>query len=529
MKTVHEAVQVILDELKSTLSESSFISERRDYLQLLKMADETKTIFPTQELFDAFAADDHGHRSRRKKHAMVLKRLDKETDIHALRPDLRPYNKIPLPSKEETEAAFSEVTFPVPPSLDIGYLIVRANAELYKLNHKPHSIDDDYMDSMHTIHWFFISHGQNAFNFSLLNEFLLRNDELYASGKIHRNRWYNDRKAAYILEEIALTGTYSWKYISSSCFMEIDPSLEPLRQNFIKHLHSNNLSEYTVRNYDLAFKCVICFSGISSLEKLSEFSAEDIQCITHTLAERYDKSCLRSMYGRIQKVLQFLYDNGITSHNWAGSLVSPAVLQRHVAGYFSDEAEARLYACLDAVSLRDRAICLLAADLGLRDYDICHLRFEQIDWQRNKLYIVQHKNDEPLVLPLIAEVGNALMDYILNERPRLEQKNPYVFLTSVAPYRRLEHAYRPCRNLIEISGAEPVQGKHKGSHLYRDNLVHHMLKNNVTHQAITDSLGHRSKESDKSYITMEPEMLRQCALGLDLIGPHCWKEGGLLG
>ena len=529
MKTVHEAVQVILDELKSTLSESSFISERRDYLQLLKMADERKAIFPTQELFDAFAADDHGHRSRRKKHAMVLKRLDKEADMHALRPDLRPYNKIPLPSKEETEAVFSEVTFPVPPSLDIGYLIVRANAELYKLNHKPHSIDDDYMGSMHTIHWFFISHGQNAFNFSLLNEFLLRNDELYASGKIHRNRWYNDRKAVYILEEIALTGNYSWKYISSSRFMEIDSSLEPLRQNFIKHLHSNNLSEDTVKNYDLAFKCVICFSGISSLERLSAFSAEDIQSITHTLAERYDRSCLRSMYGRIQKVLQFLYDNGITSHNWAGSLVSPAVLQRHVAGYFSDEAEASLYACLDAVSLRDRAICLLAADLGLRDYDICHLRFEQIDWQGNKLCIVQHKNDVPLVLPLIAEVGNALMDYILNERPRPEPKNPYVFLTSVAPYRRLEHAYRPCRNLIEISGAEPVQGKHKGSHLYRDNLVHRMLKNKVTHQVITDSLGHRSKESDKSYITMEPEMLRQCALGLDLIGPHCWKEGGLLG
>ena len=61
MKTVHEAVQVILDELKSTLSESSFISERRDYLQLLKMAKERKAIFPTQELFDAFAADDHGH------------------------------------------------------------------------------------------------------------------------------------------------------------------------------------------------------------------------------------------------------------------------------------------------------------------------------------------------------------------------------------------------------------------------------------------------------------------------------------
>ena len=73
-----------------------------------------------------------------------------------------------------------------------------------------------------------------------------------------------------------------------------------------------------------------------------------------------------------------------------------------------------------------------------------------------------------------------------------------------------------------------MQGKHKGSHLYRDNLVHRMLKNKVKHQVITDSIGHKSKESDKSYITMEPEMLRQCSLGLDLIGPHCWKEGGLL-
>ena len=529
MKTVYESVQVILNELQSTLSESSFISERRDYLQLLKMADERNVIFPTQEFFDAFAADDHGHNSRRKKHAMVLKRLDRESDIHALRPDLRPYNKIPLPSIEETETVFSEITYPIPHDLDIGYLIVRACQELYKLNHKPHSIDDDYLDSMHTIHWFFISRGQQSFSLSLQKEFLLRNDNLYSSGKIHRNRWYSDRKAAYILEEIALTGTYHWKYLSSSHFLEIDQRLEPIYQAFINHLQSNNLGEDTVRSYGQAFKCVICFSGITSLERLSTFSKEDVRSITQALAGRSDKSCLRSMYGRVKKVLQFLYDSGITSYNWAGSLISPAVIKGHVAGYFSEESEANLYSKLDSLSLRDRAICLLAVDLGLRDYDICHLTFNQIDWQENKLYIVQHKNDELLVLPLIAEVGNALMDYILNERPVLNKENPYVFLTAVAPYRRLKHAYRPCRKLIEISGVEPVQGKHKGSHLYRDNLVHRMLKNKVRHQVITDSIGHKSKESDKYYITMEPEMLRQCALGLDLIGFRYWKEGELHG
>ena len=529
MKTLHDAVQTILNELQSTLSESSFISERRDYLQLLKMADERKIIFPTQELFDSFASDDHGHSSRRKKHAMVLKRVDRECDIHALRPDLRPYNKIPLPSIEETKNVFSMITtYPVPDDLDIGYLIVWAREELFKLNHKPHSIDEDYLDSMHTIHWFFISNGCKSFDLSLLKEFLLRNGALYSSGIIHRNRWYNDRKAVYILEEIALTGQYSWKYISSSRFMKIDQSLEQVHQDFLKHLHIYNLSDATIRNYDIAFKCVICFSGITSLERLSAFSEHDVRHVTQIFAKRYDKSSLHSMYGRVKKVFQFLYDTGITSYNWAGSLISPIVMKGHVAGYFSDDSEASLYASLDLLSLRDKAICLLAADLGLRDYDICHLKFEQIDWQRNKLFIVQHKNDEPLVLPLIPEVGNALMDYILNERPVLKQKNPYVFLTAVAPYRRLGHAYIPCRKLLEISGVEPIQGVHKGSHLYRDNLVHRMLKNKVKHQVITDSIGHKSKESDKSYITMEPEMLRQCSLGLDLIGPHHWKEGGLL-
>ena len=164
-------------------------------------------------------------------------------------------------------------------------------------------------------------------------------------------------------------------------------------------------------------------------------------------------------------------------------------------------------------------------DLGLRDSDICHLRFDQIDWEADRIRIIQHKNGAPLVLPLTADIGNALIDYIFKERPKTEHPVPYIFLTSVAPYRRLQHAYYPCRNLIENSGAVPIQGKHKGSHLFRDNLVHRLLEKKISHQVITDSLGHRSKESDKYYISMESDMLRQCAIGLGLIGKHCWEEG----
>ena len=148
MKTVHEATQNILKKLKATLTDSSFITEQRDYQQLLKMADEMGTSVPTQKLFDAFAADDHGLKSRRKKHAMVLKRVDMETGLHAVKPDFRPYNPIPLPSVEETEVVLSAITFPLAEAIDIGYLIVRASDDLHSMSHKAKSIDDDYMDSM---------------------------------------------------------------------------------------------------------------------------------------------------------------------------------------------------------------------------------------------------------------------------------------------------------------------------------------------------------------------------------------------
>ncbi len=79
----------------------------------------------------------------------------------------------------------------------------------------------------------------------------------------------------------------------------------------------------------------------------------------------------------------------------------------------------------------------LGLRLGLRDIDICCLRFSQIDWKNDQIILEQEKTGVTMCLPLLEDVGNAIMDYILNERPAEAEKNPYVFVRRQAPYDQL--------------------------------------------------------------------------------------------
>jgi len=80
--------------------------------------------------------------------------------------------------------------------------------------------------------------------------------------------------------------------------------------------------------------------------------------------------------------------------------------------------------------LRDRAVLLLLARLGLRAGDVAALQWGDIDWHDGTL-CVAGKNRRQTRLPLPQEVGDALLDYAKHQRPRIP--SAYVFLTVTAP------------------------------------------------------------------------------------------------
>jgi integrase len=148
-----------------------------------------------------------------------------------------------------------------------------------------------------------------------------------------------------------------------------------------------------------------------------------------------------------------------------------------------------------------------------------------IDWRDDRIRLIQKKTGEPLVLPLLSDVGNALMDYILNERPKRTDNYPYIFLRRQAPHQKLTSVYPICSRLLRCLGIKPVNGTATGVHLFRYSIAHKLLAAKVPHQVITDALGHTSKESDKPYLSMDESMLRMCALDLSDIGRISWKGG----
>ena len=72
------------------------------------------------------------------------------------------------------------------------------------------------------------------------------------------------------------------------------------------------------------------------------------------------------------------------------------------------------------IRLRDKAIVSLLLYTGIRACDIANLKLSNINWNEEKIEVIQAKTNIPLELPLTNSVGNALFNYITKERATVD-------------------------------------------------------------------------------------------------------------
>ena len=82
--------------------------------------------------------------------------------------------------------------------------------------------------------------------------------------------------------------------------------------------------------------------------------------------------------------------------------------------------------------VRDRAILLLLARLGLRAGDITAMRLDDLDWDAGTVRVLG-KGRKEVCLPLAQDAGEALIEYLVNVRPTVDTDR--VFLCTNAPVR----------------------------------------------------------------------------------------------
>jgi integrase/recombinase XerD len=145
-----------------------------------------------------------------------------------------------------------------------------------------------------------------------------------------------------------------------------------------------------------------------------------------------------------------------------------------------------------AVGRRDYAILLILARLGLRAGEIKALTLGDIDWQEG-LITVRGKAGRYSQLPLPADVGEAIADYLRNARPKAESR--CVFLRSRAPagtFRGESAIAGIVKNALERAG---IEAPRKGAHQFRHGLASQMLRQGATLSEIGELLRHRSPQT----------------------------------
>jgi len=153
--------------------------------------------------------------------------------------------------------------------------------------------------------------------------------------------------------------------------------------------------------------------------------------------------------------------------------------------------------------VRDRAMLLLMARLGLRAGDVSAMRLSDIDWQDATL-TVSGKGRREVKLPLPQDVGDAILAWL--ERGRLESEDDHVFLTVRAPFRSLNHSTPSCM-AARAAAKAGVKLHRAGSHVLRHSAAVGLLAEGVSLPAIGALLRHASLETTAIYAKVDEDLL----------------------
>lgn len=220
----------------------------------------------------------------------------------------------------------------------------------------------------------------------------------------------------------------------------------------------------------------------------------------------------------LRVLFRYLYQNGYNAVDLSLFLPKSNVLlkRKHIPTTWTREDVDKILSSVDVanpIGKRDYAMILLVARLGVRVSDIIHLKFSDIKWDKNCIHISQHKTNEPIVLPLFEDVGNAIINYIKNGRPPTDLD--LIFITHKPPFHKFsdnDHLYGMFNKYLRIAGIVVTPEKSHGMHSLRHTLANELLRKETPLPVISEILGHKSLETTMQYLQTDTEQLRYCTL-----------------
>ena len=255
----------------------------------------------------------------------------------------------------------------------------------------------------------------------------------------------------------------------------LNPDLQAFHTWLRQH---RGISELTVREYDREVSSLLVDLGNNP-------TTYDAVLVRQVLLSRFagvSRNHARRLVYAIRMYLRFLSSKGQCPAALVGAvprtgLWSLATLPRYLS---MDEVEKVIAACdgTRPVDIRNRAILLLLARLGLRAGDVRFLQLNDIDWDNAELHVCG-KSRRSVRLPLPQDAGDALLAYIEQTRPRVNEQT--VFLRSRAPYRPFAYSTtisRMVHHALQRAGVNSPNGQ--GAHIFRHSAATGLLRSGAS-------------------------------------------------
>ena len=268
------------------------------------------------------------------------------------------------------------------------------------------------------------------------------------------------------------------------------------------------VKEPTLRHYARGATDLIGTLG----EDVGQWKAQAVRNFLLEQASQSGTSTTQKLITSLRAFLRFLNIRGECRDDLATAI--PAVAHWRLARLprcLSAEEVDRLIASSNGttpVRLRDRAILLMLARLGLRSGDVAALRLGDIDWN-NGTFEVTGKGRYQVRLPLPQDVGDALLRYLACRSTNVA--TDHVFMRSNAPCRPFASGDGVSSVVKHALKRANIDTPARGAHLLRHTAATEMLRNGVPLDQAGLVLRHRSIDMTAYYAKADVALLKQIA------------------
>lgn len=244
-----------------------------------------------------------------------------------------------------------------------------------------------------------------------------------------------------------------------------------------------------------------------------KIGAPEVVAFVADLAGRYRPRTVELAASALRSFFRFLRMEGLGNDRLEDTV--PMVPRRNtgLVRHLDSGTFEQLIASLDSSSprgLRDRAIILCMARLGLRAGEVVQLRLEDLDWSNATVRVRARKTGHGALLPLTNQVGTAVVDYLQHARPDTSDREVFVLhwlrvgspISSSIVGRAVAHA-------LDNAG---IQAPIRGANLLRHSLATELLEHGGGLREIADLFGHSSLATTKIYAAVDVAALREIGL-----------------